>query len=222
LKDASPAAGATAIGGDSIYNGAMDNAAGVASLLDVAAILSDSRTRPHRSVLFGAFTGEEDGLLGSRYFVDSPSAVSGRIVAEINSDMFLPLFPLRKLAIYGLDESDLGEDAAAVARSMAITPLADIEPERNTFIRSDQYSFIRRGVPSLALKVGFDKGSPDQLTVNRWRRERYHAPSDDVGQPVNKEAASAFDALVAKLLERVANKERPPQCKTSFRKRFAK
>jgi Peptidase family M28 len=212
----------TSVDGDSIYNGAMDNAAGVASLLDVAAILLENRVRQRRSVLFAAFTGEEDGMLGSRFFVDASTNPSQRIIADINSDMFLPLFPLKKLAIYGLDESNLGADAAAVAKSMAIIPLADIEPERNTFIRSDQYNFIRRGIPALALKVGFDAGSPEQLAVNEWRKKRYHAPSDDLAQPVDKGAAGAFDTLVAKLLEIVANKEQPPKWSdASFFKSFA-
>ena len=83
-------------------------------------------------------------------------------MADINTDMFLPLFPLKKLTIYGLDESDLGADAEAVAKSLGVAPQADLEPKRNIFIRSDQYSFIRRGIPSLALKVGYDKGSPEE------------------------------------------------------------
>ena len=213
----------TAVADDSIYNGAMDNASGVASLLDVAAVLAKNRVRLRRSVLFAAFTGEEDGLLGSRFFVESRASVQHRIVADINCDMTLPLFPLKKLAIYGLGESDLGEDAVAVATSLAVTPLGNLEPERNTLIRSDQYNFIRRGIPSLALRFGFDIGSPEHQTVNKWRTERYHAPSDDLAQPVDKEAAAAFDALIAKLLERVANKEQPPRwSNASFFKRFAK
>ena len=133
------------------------------------------------------------------------------------------MFPLKKLTIYGLDESELGDDAAAVAESLGVSPQADLEPKRNIFIRSDQYSFIRRGIPSLALKVGFDKGSPEEQIAKKWLTERYHAPSDDLAQPVDKQAAGAFDVLVARLLERVANRdERPHWKETSFFKRFAK
>jgi Zn-dependent M28 family amino/carboxypeptidase len=136
--------------------------------------------------------------------------------------MFLPLFPLKKLTIYGLEESDLGGDAAAIAESVGVAPQADLEPKRNIFIRSDQYSFIRRGVPALALKVGYDKGSAEEGIAKKWLTERYHAPSDDLAQPVDKRAAGAFDALVARLLERVANRDTRPQWKeTSFFKRFA-
>jgi Zn-dependent M28 family amino/carboxypeptidase len=211
------------INGDSIYNGAMDNASGVAAQLDVAAMLKETGVKLRRSVLFVAVTGEEKGLLGSRYFAHHPTVPSESIVADINTDMFLPLFPLKQLTIYGLDESDLGGDAEAVARSLGVRPQGDPEPKRNVFIRSDQYSFIRRGIPSLALKVGFDKGSPEEKIVKQWLTERYHAPSDDVAQPVDKQAAGAFNVLVAKLLERVADRDQRPRWKdTSFFKRFAK
>jgi Zn-dependent M28 family amino/carboxypeptidase len=210
------------INGDAIYNGAMDNASGVASVLDVAAILKESRTRLRRSVLFVAVTGEEKGLLGSRFFAHWPTVDHRKIVADINIDMILPLYPLKKLTMFGSDESDLGDDAAAVATSLGVVPRPDPVPERNVFIRSDQYSFIRRGIPSLMVMVGFDKGSPEEQIVGKWLTERYHAPSDDVKQPVDKKAAGEFDVLVAKLLERVANRESRPGWKdTSFFKRFA-
>jgi Zn-dependent M28 family amino/carboxypeptidase len=210
------------INGDSIYNGAMDNASGIAALLDVAAMLKEGGRKLRRSVLFVAVTGEEKGLLGSRFFANSPTVEPKMIVANINTDMFLPLFPLKSLTIYGLDESELGADAAAVAKALGVAPQADLEPKRNIFIRSDQYSFIRRGIPALALKVGYDKGSPEEGIVKKWLKERYHAPSDDLAQPVDKQAAGAFDMLVAKLLERVANRDQRPRWKdTSFFKRFA-
>jgi Zn-dependent M28 family amino/carboxypeptidase len=210
------------IKGDSIYNGAMDNASGVATLLDVAARLKESGARLRRSVLFVAVTGEEKGLLGSRHFANNPTVAADKIVANINTDMFLPLFPFKKLTVYGLDESDLGDDATAVANSLGVAPQADLEPQRNIFIRSDQYSFIRRGIPALALKVGFDKGSPEEKIAKKWLAERYHAPSDDLAQPVDKQAAAAFDALVARLLERVANRDHRPQWRAaSFFRRFA-
>ncbi len=211
------------IKGDAIYNGAMDNASGVAAQLDVASLLKEAGTNLRRSVLFVAVTGEEKGLLGSRYFANHPTVAPGSIVANLNVDMFLPLFPLKKLTIYGLDESDLGTDARAVAQSLGIEPQRDLEPKRNIFIRSDQYSFIRRGVPALAFKVGYDKGSREEQVVKEWLRERYHAPSDDLAQPVDKAAAGAFDILMAKLLAHIANRDDRPRWKdTSFFKRFAK
>jgi Zn-dependent M28 family amino/carboxypeptidase len=210
------------INGDAIYNGAMDNASGIAAMLDVAATLEEHGTRLRRSVLFVAVTAEEKGLLGSKFFANSPTVPAKSIVANINTDMFMPLFPLEKLTIYGMDESDLGAEAAAVAESMGVKPQRDPEPFRNVFTRSDQYSFIRRGVPALAFKVGFDKGSPAEKVQKQWLTERYHAPSDDVAQPVDKQAAGRFDALMAKVLERIANRDARPRWKnSSFFKRFA-
>jgi hypothetical protein len=210
------------INGDAIYNGAMDNASGIAALLDVAAMLKERGTKLRRSVLFVAVTAEEKGLLGSKFFANAPTVDPKAIVANLNTDMFMPIFPLQKLTIYGMDESDLGADAAAAAESLGVAPQRDPEPFRNVFIRSDQYSFIRRGVPALALKVGFDKGSPEERVQKKWLTERYHAPSDDVAQPVDKQAAGAFDVLVARLLEHVANRDTRPRWKdTSFFKRFA-
>ena len=146
------------INGDRIYNGAMDNASGVATLLDIAESLNESKPKLRRSLLFVAVTGEEKGLLGSRYFAAHPTVKPGSIVADLNVDMFLPLFPLHSVTVYGLNESDLGEDIRAVARAHGVRVQDDQEPERNIFIRSDQYSFIRRGIPALAMKVGYRKG----------------------------------------------------------------
>lgn len=210
------------IRGDAIYNGAMDNASGVATLLDVAEALRESGARPRRSIVFAAVTGEEKGLLGSRVFAANPPPAAGTIVADINVDMYLPLFPLRLLTVYGLDESDLGALAEATARTHGVAAQRDPEPARNLFIRSDQYSFIRRGIPSLALKVGFARGSPEEKMAKAWLTDRYHAPSDDLNQPVDRTAAGAFNALVADLLLRVADREEAPRWKeTSFFRRFA-
>ncbi|MCA1685675.1 MAG: M28 family metallopeptidase [Planctomycetia bacterium] len=210
------------IKGDAVYNGAMDNASGVAAMLDVAASLHDSGTRLRRSVLFVAVTGEEKGLLGSRFFATFPTVGPKAIVADINTDMFLPLYPMKTLTVYGLDESDLGDDARAVATSLGVGTQPDPEPKRNLFIRSDQCSFIRRGIPSLALKIGFDKGSPEEALSKKWLTERYHAPSDDANQPVDRPAAAGFGVLAGRLLERVANREERPRWRdSSFFKRFA-
>ena len=127
-----------AIDGDSVYNGAMDNASGIATLLESAKVVADAK--PRRSVLFVAVTAEEKGLLGSRYYALNPTVAREGLVANINMDMFLPLFPMKTLMVLGLDESDLGDDVRAVAAAMNLAVQADPEPQRNRFIRSDQYS----------------------------------------------------------------------------------
>jgi Zn-dependent M28 family amino/carboxypeptidase len=210
------------INGDRIYNGAMDNAAGVAAMLDIAADLRDRGAQTRRSILFVAVTGEEKGLLGSKYFAAHPTVEKKQIVADINTDMFLPLYPLKRLTVYGLEESDLADDVRAVAKKRGIEVQPDPEPIRNSFIRSDQYSFIKEGIPSLALKDGYLKGSPEEKTFKTWLTERYHAPSDDLNQPVDKQAAALFDLVVSDLLERVANREaRPKWYEQSFFRRYS-
>ena len=210
------------INGDRIYNGAMDNASGVATLLDIAESLNESKPKLRRSLLFVAVTGEEKGLLGSKYFAAHPTVKPGSIVADLNVDMFLPLFPLHSVTVYGLNESDLGEDVRAVARTRGVRIQDDPEPERNIFIRSDQYSFIRTGIPSLAMKVGYEKGSPEEKIAKTWLKERYHAPADDLKQPVDLECAARFDDLLRALAEEVADRpERPHWYPASFFRRFA-
>ncbi|HWB97584.1 MAG TPA: M20/M25/M40 family metallo-hydrolase [Bryobacteraceae bacterium] len=210
------------IRGDRIYNGAMDNAAGVATLLDIAAALHESKARLRRSVLFVAVTGEEKGLLGSRYFATHPTVEPKSIVADLNVDMFLPLYPLKYVTVYGLDESDLGDRIRTVAGKIGVEVQADPEPQRNAFIRSDQYSFIRNGVPALTFKDGFLKGSPQEKIFRAWLTERYHAPSDDVQQPVDRQAAADFNRMVRLLAVEIANRPERPQWKqNSFFRRFA-
>ena len=210
------------VNGDGIFNGAMDDASGVASLIEIAQALKTGKVKTKRSVVFLAVTGEEKGELGSRYFAEYPT-VPGRIVADINMDMFLPLFPLRYLEVQGLQESTLGDDIRAVAGAAQVEIQADKDPNANRFIRSDQYSFIRKGVPALAFKFGWIPGSPEEKIFRDWYRDRYHAVGDDVNQPVDLAAAAKFDAILTALLERVANAPEPPHWKPdSFFRRFAK
>jgi len=210
------------VSGDSIYNGAMDNASGVASLVEIARALHESGMRTRRSILFLAVTGEEKGELGSQYFAAHPTIASKNIVADINMDMYLPLFPLKFLEVQGLGESTLGEDIRAVAEKAGVQVQADKQPARNRFIRSDQYSFIKRGVPALAFKFGWLPGTPQEKIFNDWLTTRYHAPSDDANQPVDAAAAAQFNAILLHLAERVANApERPHWNADSFFRRFA-
>ena len=210
------------VNGDRIYNGAMDNAAGSAAVMDVAAELKAHPEKLKRSVLFLLVTGEEKGLLGSKYFAGRPTVPLSSIVADINIDMFLPIVPLKVLKILGLEESDLGTRAAAVAQSLGVKPIADPEPLRNAFVRSDQYSFIHKGVPSVAMDVGFEPGTPEQKIFKDWLTNRYHAPSDDINQPVDLQAAALYEEIVRRLLIDTANAPARPAWKAdSFFRRYA-
>jgi Zn-dependent M28 family amino/carboxypeptidase len=211
-----------AVNGDALYNGAMDNASGIAAILEVAQSLHDAAAKPARSILFLAVTAEEKGLLGSHYFAARPTVPRASIVADVNTDMFLPLFPMKSLMVLGLDESDLGNDVRASAKAVGITVQADPEPQRNRFVRSDQYSFIRAGVPSLAMKVGYEEHTPEAAIAAKWTAERYHAPSDDLQQPIDRSAAGKYVEVVRDLAVRIANRtDRPKWNDTSFFKRFA-
>jgi len=210
------------INGDRIYNGAMDDASGVASLLDIAAALNENKTQTKRSLLFVAVTGEEKGLLGSRYFAAHPTVTLSSLAADLNMDMFLPLYPLHLLTVWGLGESDLGDLARRVSKSVDVEVQDDPQPQRNIFIRSDQYSFIRKGVPSLMMAFGAKPGSQEEQIAKTWLTNRYHAPSDDLNQPVDLKAAGQYNRLMMTLAEAVANNPARPKWKAdTFFRRFA-
>jgi Zn-dependent M28 family amino/carboxypeptidase len=179
--------------------------------------LSASSDKPKRSILFLSWTGEEEGMLGSQYFVAHPTVPISSIVAAINMDMYLPLFPLHYLEVQGLGESTLGNDIRAVAQRNDVEVQFDKQPPENRFIRSDQASFVRQGIPGLAFKFGWLPDSPEQKTFNEWIHTRYHSPSDDLNQPVDPVAAAQFTAIIAQLAQRVAaSPEKPAWYPESF------
>ena len=215
-----------ATGTDKIYNGAMDNASGIATLIETARAMTkaggQSGARPRRSILFVAVTAEEKGLLGSRFFANRPPAAAGTMVADINMDMFLPIHAMKKIMAFGLEESSLRAHLEAVTARLGLGLQSDVEPHRNRFIRSDQYSFIQRGIPALALKVGYEPGSPEAELQKQWTAQRYHARADDLLQPVDFEAVSMFNRVVRELAIAVADApNRPTWNESSFFRRFA-
>jgi hypothetical protein len=210
-------------GTDRINNGAVDNASGTAMLLEVSDLLKKSGTRPKRSILFVFLTAEEKGLLGSRYFAMNPTVPRKDLAGNINIDMFMPINPPQKVIVRGMAESDLGDWAKESVKSVGAEPIVDPEPQRNSFIRSDQYNFIRQGVPAVVMTIGYAKGTPEEKVVHQWLRERYHAPGDDLAQPINFEAAKKYEEILAALLLRAANAEKRPEWHPdSFFRRFAK
>jgi Zn-dependent M28 family amino/carboxypeptidase len=209
------------VNGDRIYNGAMDNASGVAVLLDVATSLKKHPENLKRSLLFVFVTGEEKGLLGSKYFAAHPTVDPKSMVANINIDMFRPLVALKMLTVLGLAESDLGDSAREVAESVGVSVQPDPQPLRNVFVRSDQYSFIRHGIPALALDIA--PTTPEEKKIYAdWLTHRYHAPSDDLDQAVDLASAGKYEDIIRRLLIKVANDPQRPQWKPdSFFRRFA-
>ncbi len=198
----------------------MDDASGVASLIEIARRASLQRMALARSLVFIAVTGEEKGELGSEFFAAQPT-VSGKIVADLNMDMFLPLFPLHWLEVQGLNESTLGDDVREVAEAAGVKVQADKEPNRNRFIRSDQYSFVKAGIPAVAFKFGFIPGGPEDKIFKEWYTNRYHGVSDDLSQPVDLTGAAQFNNILYQLALRIANAPQPPAWKPdSFFRRF--
>jgi Zn-dependent M28 family amino/carboxypeptidase len=199
----------------------MDDASGAASVIEIARNFTRQLVRPKRSMLFLIFTGEEKGLLGSRYFAGHPTVPEGSIVADLNMDMFMPLFPLKKLHVQGLVESTLADDTRAVGAEHQIEIAVDPEPDRNSFTRTDQYSFVLAGIPALAMKFGWIAGSPEQKAWRQWLAERYHSTEDNLLQPVDTAAAAQFNSFLGDLARRVANDPgRPHYVASSFFHRF--
>jgi Peptidase family M28/PA domain len=172
--------------GDSIYNGALDNASGSAILLEVARAFSGMETRPRRSILFLSVTGEEAGLLGSDYFAHYPTVSKSSVVANVNMDEDLMLWPLRDIVAFGAEHSSLDAVVKKAAARMHLSESPDPSPEEVVFIRSDQYSFVKQGVPAIFPVPGFKsddaKIKPAEIFKN-WEQTRYHQPQDDMDQP---------------------------------------
>jgi Zn-dependent M28 family amino/carboxypeptidase len=200
------------VDGDAIYNGAYDNASGVAALLEVARVLGAAKPRPRRSVLFLAVTGEERGLLGSEHFADHPPT-PGTIVADVNLDGLLMLYPLRDVVAMGAEHSSLGRVVQRAAAMTGLTLSPDPWPEQGLFVRSDQYSFVRRGVPSVFLIPGMTSADPkrDGAALTRdWVRKIYHTPKDDPSQPMDLEAGAQLVRVNLAIAWLLANEEPRP------------
>ncbi|HZU51820.1 MAG TPA: M28 family peptidase [Sphingomicrobium sp.] len=178
--------------GDRIYNGTLDDAAYVALLIRLA----ERRERKpfRRPVLFAAWTGEEKGLLGSRWFIQHMTIPKSRIAADINLDQLRPIFPLRLLTVHALDDTSLGDDARAVAANLDIAVQKDPEPERNLLQRSDQWPFLQAGIPATAFVFGYRPGSASERIYRQWYRTGYHKPQDDLQQPMDWRAAPTSTA----------------------------
>jgi hypothetical protein len=198
----------TPVLGDNLYNGALDDAAYVATLIELAKDLQHKA--PARSLLICIFTGEEKGLLGSAWFTAHPTVPPASIVADLNLDQLRPIFPLNILTMEGLNDSTLGETVRTVAAKFNIQIRPDLEPERNLFRRADNYNFVRIGVPIASFIFGYDKGSPEEATYRDWYARRYHKPQDDLNTPIDWTAADKFNRLYTALTLAIANDAQRP------------
>jgi Zn-dependent M28 family amino/carboxypeptidase len=197
-----------AVGGDRLYNGTLDDAAYVALLVRLAERRAGKGFR--RPVLFTVVTGEEKGLLGSRWFVAHPTVPLSDIAADINLDQLRPIFPLELLTVHALDDTTLGDDVRAVAGGMGIAVQHDPEPERNLLRRSDNWPFMQAGVPATGFVFGYKPGTESERIYRRWYVTGYHRPQDDLVQPMDWKAATDFNRFFYRLVDRVADQAAAP------------
>ena len=187
-----------AVNGDSIYNGAHDNASGVASLLEIARIYKTSGAKPKRSVLFVMVTAEEMGLVGSSYFAANPTVPRAAIVADVNTDMPTVIAPLLSVVPLGAEHSSIMNNVKFAASYLKLDVEKDPEPEQNRFVRSDQYSFVMNGIPALHIKYGNKTNIPGfdlDAFVKQWRAKYYHQSADGLDGIFNFAAAKTYIQL---------------------------
>ena len=199
---------------DTINNGALDNASGVAILLETARLLAQMPTKPKRSVLFVVVTGEEKGLLGSSYFANNPTLPVTQLVANVNLDMPLILYPFADVIAFGSTHSTLGQIVATAAKKVDIELSEDPMPEQALFTRSDHYSFVKAGIPSVFLMTGF-KSTDDSIDGGAvfadFLKNHYHQHSDEISLPINYQAAADFTLVNMMIGLEIANQSERPQ-----------
>lgn len=206
-------------GSDTINNGALDNASGIAIMLETARRFSAGE-RPKRSIMFVAVTAEEKGLLGSNYFVHNPPVPTTAMIANINLDMPLILYPFADIVAFGAQHSTLQAYVASAAMANNLFLSEDPMPEQALFVRSDHYSFVKKGIPSIFLAPGFNSKDPKinvRQRFGQFFKQHYHQPSDDVKLPINYEAGLSFTNVNFTIGQEIANSlQRPSWNKGDF------
>lgn len=193
---------------DAVYNGALDNAAGIATMIEAARHFAGSGKAPRRSLLFIATTGEEQGLLGADYFAARSRAPSARIVGLVNLDMPLLLYDFTDVIAFGAEHSTIARAVAGAGMEMGVAVAPDPMPQESLFVRSDHYPFVRQGVPSVFLMTGHANGG--RQAWERFLAQVYHKPNDDVSQPINWRAGARFAELNYRIARRLADADERP------------
>lgn len=196
-------------GTDRINNGALDNAAGIATMLEVARTATSAPTRPRRSIIFVASTGEEKGLLGADYYARHPSVPISQIVGNVDLDMPLLLYPFTDVIAFGADHSTLGKLVADAVAPMDIKLSPDPMPQESIFVRSDHYMFVRQGVPAVFLATGFANGG--EAAWGSFLSGNYHHPGDDMSQKIDWQAAARFTEANYRITRAMADADQAPE-----------
>ncbi|RYE04394.1 MAG: M28 family peptidase [Sphingomonadales bacterium] len=196
--------------GDTIYNGAMDNAVGIASLIEEAKRFKESGKAPRRSVLFLAVTAEEKGLVGADYFANNPTLPKGNLVANVNLDMPIINYAFEDVVPFGAAHSTIGEIATKAAAEIGVTVSPDSRPDEAFFVRSDHYRFVQQGIPSVFLWPG-EKGE-GKAAVDAFLANNYHKPSDEVVQSprINWQSGVRFVDVNYRIARAIADGDQKP------------
>jgi len=209
------------VNGDRIYNGALDNASGSAMLIEMARAFSTLQPRPRRSILLVAVTAEEKGLLGSDYFAHYPTVPKNALVANINTDEVAMFWPMADIIAFGAEHSSLENDIQRACQRMHLSESPDPAPDEVVFVRSDQYSFVKQGMPAVMPSPGVKSSDPNLnpgKIFAEWEQTRYHEPGDDMQQPgLNFEAAAQYARFIFLTGYYVSqDKQRPAWNKNDF------
>ncbi|MDX3909917.1 MAG: M28 family metallopeptidase [Sphingobium sp.] len=193
---------------DRINNGALDNAAGIATMLEVARAAASATTKPRRSIIFLASTAEERGLLGADYFARHPSVPADRIVGNVDLDMPLLLYPFTDVIAFGADHSTLGPIVAKAVAPMNLKLAPDPMPQESIFVRSDHYMFVKQGVPAVFLATGYANGGAKAWET--FLSGNYHHPGDDMNQKIDWEAGARFAEANYRITRAMADSDVAP------------
>lgn len=195
-------------GEDNINNGALDNASGIATMLEAARMFVESDNQPDRSIIFMAVTAEEKGLLGSEYYAAMPTVPMNDIVANISLDMPVPLYDFTDVVAFGAEHSSVSDYIRDAAATMDVTLSPDPMPEQGIFVRSDHYSFAKEGVPSVLLFTGYANGG--EAIWADFFANRYHKVGDDLSQDFHWNALARYAALNYRIASAIAEDDARP------------
>jgi hypothetical protein len=198
--------------GDSINNGALDNASGVATTLEVARLFHGQP--PKRSVLFLIDTAEEKGLIGAQYFASNPTVPLSSIAADVDLDMPILTYDFTDVTAFGADRSSIGPSVQRAAARLHIKLSPDPEPDEGIFTRSDHYRFVEQGVPAVFLATGFANGG--EAATRFFMKTNYHKPSDDLSQPIRYDVGAKFARLNYEITRELGDGARPSWNKGDF------
>jgi Zn-dependent M28 family amino/carboxypeptidase len=200
-------------GDDKINNGAVDNATGVAVMMEVARAYARADVKPRRSILFAAVVAEEKGLLGAEYFAHFPTVAKEQLVANVNLDMPILLYDFSDVVAFGADRSSLGPVTEQALAQIGLSLSPDPMPEEGIFTRSDHYRFVQQGIPSVFLVTGWGKttlGEDGGAIFREFLGKTYHSPHDDLGQAINYDAGAKFAKVNWLITNAVANAKKRP------------